>query len=493
MSMSSNQKPKTKTQTTRKPLTPRGIQYVGWIDEAGKTHHRFKVHVRSKKLAQPVCGYFDTLKEAEDFLASVKHPNFAAEQTQKIKDEMHLVFAPDVEAVLTRYLDKFAKSKKDFLGEKNRIEQTILKVQINAENAKVKSWSNWENEGKDGLISFGSVKIDQVNEHTIYEYVSKRKDQGVKPRTIEREISIINSAFRKAHRAFESAPSSTLSTPDFKAALIAAGNTAFSNIIEGWTNPIPNIDRDVLADHSPHVNRRVSDVELKVILDFFRKSNNTAMLATITLAAESGMRRGEILSLTVGQVDIEKKTIQLTETKTGKPRVVGLTETALQHLKPFLDKKEPTDKVFSYTVHGFNTNWQRTKRATGVSFRFHDLRHEWISKRVEAGNHNAFQLMSMGGFSDAGYFMKSKIDPIKNENAAKKIAAGESVSIEETQLVAGHAGLQQTRDYSESITVPQTVQQTDEKSEKTRIIHGLIKQNEALIKLLLESENQKSE
>lgn len=482
--MSSNQKPKTKTQTTRKPLTPRGIQYVGWIDEAGKTHHRFKVYIRSKKLAQPVCGFFNTIPEAEAFLASVKHPNFAEEQKQKIKDEMHLVFAPDVEAVLTRYLNKFAKSKKDFLGEKNRIEQTILKVQINAENAKVKAWSNWETEGKDGLISFGSVKIDEVNEHTIYEYVSKRKDSGVKPRTIEREISIINSAFRKAHRAFENDKSSTLSTPDFKSALIAAGNVAFSNVIEGWINPIPNIDRDVFADHSQHVNRRVSDADLNTVIDYFNKNKNGQMLAVLTLAIESGMRRGEMLSLTVKQVDIEKKTIQLTETKTGKPRVVGLTEKALQHLKPFLDEKKPEDKVFSYTMHGFNSNWQRTKRTTGVSFRFHDLRHEFISRKVEGGNLNAFQLMSIGGFSDAGYFMKSKIEPIKNEQAAVKAAAGETVSIDEVRMLAGHADLDMTRHYSESITV----QQTDEKSEKTRMIQDLIKQNEALIKLLIESE-----
>lgn len=462
---------------------------MSWIDEKGKRIRRFKVYIRSKKLAQPVCGFFDNIPEAEAFLASVKHHDFAEKQKQQIQDEMHLVFAPDVEAVFARYIKTFAVKKKGFEGEKSRIENTIIKVQINAESAKVKAWSNWKTEGKDGLISFGSVKINEVSKSTIYEYIAKRKEAGVKPRTIEREISIINAAFRKAHRAFESGTSSTLSTPDFKSALISAGNTAFSKIIDDWTNPIPEIDREDLADNSPHISRRVPDSELEKVLAYFRKNKNISMLAATTIACEAGLRRCEILKLTVGQFSTEKNTIELTETKTGKPRFIGLTKSAMSHLKPFLDNRKNEEILFGYSMHGFNSNWQRAKRKTGVSFRFHDLRHEFISKHVEAGNHNEFQLMTMGGYSDVGHFMKSKIDPIKNENAAKKIAAGESVSIDELQTVAGHAGKQMTRDYSKSITV----EKTDEKSEKTKMLEGLIKQNEALIKLLLESENQKSE
>jgi len=103
------------------------------------------------------------------------------------------------------------------------------------------------------------------------------------------------------------------------------------------------------------------------------------------LALESAMRMAEIYSLSHSQVDLEKRTIFLDETKNGDKRQVPITSIALIALKDFGIRRSgpvfpwgPRDKK---TGDKLSKRYNRLFKKAGLeNFRFHDLRHEATSR-----------------------------------------------------------------------------------------------------------------
>jgi integrase len=65
----------------------------------------------------------------------------------------------------------------------------------------------------------------------------------------------------------------------------------------------------------------------------------------VTLAIETGMRRGELASLLWEDVNLKKQTAHLPKTKTDVPRTIPLSKAAVASLKAFGVKDE--GRVFS--------------------------------------------------------------------------------------------------------------------------------------------------
>jgi integrase len=74
-------------------------------------------------------------------------------------------------------------------------------------------------------------------------------------------------------------------------------------------------------------------------------------------------------------------------TKNGQPRCVPLSSEAVLVLKAARGAtSEQRDRVFATTAEAIKLSWQRaTKRASLDDLRFHDLRHEAISRFFEKG------------------------------------------------------------------------------------------------------------
>ena len=86
----------------------------------------------------------------------------------------------------------------------------------------------------------------------------------------------------------------------------------------------------------------------------------------------------------------KKRVIHLTETKNGSARTVPFTREALNHPIQPID----TDLIFwgepgsdgKRRPYEFRPAWHRTlKDSRIIGLRFHDLRHEAVSRLVEAG------------------------------------------------------------------------------------------------------------
>ena len=105
----------------------------------------------------------------------------------------------------------------------------------------------------------------------------------------------------------------------------------------------------------------------------------------IVFAIETGMRRSEILGLTWDNISLERQLAYLPLTKNGTSREVPLSTKAVQVLNNQRSRQN-TPTPFPVNANAFRLAWERLrKRADLCDLRFHDLRHEAISRFFEMG------------------------------------------------------------------------------------------------------------
>lgn len=105
----------------------------------------------------------------------------------------------------------------------------------------------------------------------------------------------------------------------------------------------------------------------------------------VLLAMNTGLRRGELTSLTWGDVDLQRKlvTVRSGYAKSGKARHVPLNTEAAGVLKRW-QTQQPKGRLFE--VGTIKKAWGALLvNAKIADFRFHDLRHHFASKLVQAG------------------------------------------------------------------------------------------------------------
>jgi len=153
-------------------------------------------------------------------------------------------------------------------------------------------------------------------------------------------------------------------------------------------NPVLNIRKPSPGQGR---NRRLNDGEEARLLKACDEHSNPFLGWIVRIALYTSMRKSEITSLTREQVNLEKRTIFLPDTKNGSVRTLPLTNKAyLSHpIRPI-----DTNLIFpgepgrngTRKPYVINRVWvQAMKRAEIADFRFHDLRHEATSRFVEAG------------------------------------------------------------------------------------------------------------
>lgn len=103
----------------------------------------------------------------------------------------------------------------------------------------------------------------------------------------------------------------------------------------------------------------------------------------MVLAVEAAMRLSEIVSLRWENIDLERSIATLPDTKNGDVRLVPLSRTAIQRFMPM---RKEEGQVFGITPHAVSVAFSRAVTRTGIpNLRFHDLRHESVSRLFEKG------------------------------------------------------------------------------------------------------------
>lgn len=173
----------------------------------------------------------------------------------------------------------------------------------------------------------------------------------------------------------------------------------FTIAIKEWRlglthNPVQNIRK---PSPGPGRNRRLAAEEETRLMARIDQHPNPMLRWIVRIALETGMRSSEITSLRRGQVDIKRRIVRLLETKNTSPRTVPLTITAAALFDEALNhpvRPIDTDLIFFgepgrdkvRKPYEFNKVWSEIKAEVGLKdLHFHDLRHEAVSRLVEAG------------------------------------------------------------------------------------------------------------
>jgi integrase len=173
--------------------------------------------------------------------------------------------------------------------------------------------------------------------------------------------------------------------------------------------------------------------DLKRLMQEAREPLRTA----IKIAAETGMRRGEIFSLRWKDVSFKKGFIFLRETKNGEDREVPLTATLTALLRA--DWLEPSRLRNTFVFIGsqgrkpeddkpiqeLRGSWRTACKAAGIdpNTHFHDLRHTWATRLIEGGVPPQV-VMACGGWKSVSMLMRyTKISKEKKIEAAEVASA----------------------------------------------------------------------
>src|SRR5262249_12443966 len=148
--------------------------------------------------------------------------------------------------------------------------------------------------------------------------------------------------------------------------------------------------------------RRATGTELQQLLAACDATGSRWLPAVIQLAVETGMRRSELLAMRWDDADMVARTVLLRNTKNGLPGTVPLSPRALQIIR---DTARVGDTVFVVSANAVRLAWERLKRRAAVSgLRFHDLRHEAVSRFFEKGL-NMPEVAAISGHRDPRMLM----------------------------------------------------------------------------------------
>ena len=183
--------------------------------------------------------------------------------------------------------------------------------------------------------------------------------------------------------------------------------------------------------------RRVSEAELSSLR---LACSHPLLWQVITIALETGQRRGEIVNMRWEDIDWEVGTLHIPVTKNGHPRTIPLTGKALEVLRQLHDTERTDDTageleatstsledayVFAMTGNAVRLAWVRLKEKAGiVDLRFHDLRHEAVSRFFEMGL-SIPEVALISGHRDPRKLFR--YTHLKAENVAEKIRELSSV------------------------------------------------------------------
>ncbi len=205
---------------------------------------------------------------------------------------------------------------------------------------------------------FGSVTLAEITPARIVGYKAKRYDDGVAPATINRELAVMKAAFNLAIREWEWCRDN----PVCKVSMEKENNKR-----DRW-----------LTDEEEEKLMKVSPPWLKEIVLF---------------ALHTGTRMGEILALTWEGVSLFRRTVTVFHSKNGERRTIPINRIVLRLLKE-KSRVRPikTNLVFYGRActpiddHNLRRAFRRAITAARIkNLHFHDLRHTFATRLIQAG------------------------------------------------------------------------------------------------------------
>ena len=280
-----------------------------------------------RKGINPVVKSFNTKADAVKWARNVESQldlgTFAPKQAM-----------PRLRSMIERYVDEVTPTKKGSAQERYRAAQ-IKKINL------------------------ADMSLDRIDGAAVATYRDQRLKQ-VSNNTVRLELAFLSVVFEQSRREW------------------------------GWSvaNPVKQIR---MPKPGKPRQRRLEAGEEDALISACRDSGAYYLESFVILAIETGMRFSEIAGVRREHINVANRTIHLPETKNGSPRTVPLTKRAVDAIQAlpisiegqlFPAKPGSIRSAFLIAV-------AKAKTASGSrildGLRFHDLRHEGVSRLFEKG------------------------------------------------------------------------------------------------------------
>ncbi|OGL44472.1 MAG: hypothetical protein A2149_03875, partial [Candidatus Schekmanbacteria bacterium RBG_16_38_11] len=228
----------------------------------------------------------------------------------------------------------------------------------------------------------------------IEKYKSKRTKDGMKPATVNRELSCLKHIYTKAIEWGKAKENPVKKVKFFK----------------------ENNERVRFLDKNSG--------EMEALLRACRESTSPYLYNIVLLALNTGMRRGEIFGLKFADIDLERRIITIRETKNGETRRIPFNDEAKKVIEAIPKTESPY--LFPSKNGGRLDNIQNAfetarDKAGLKDFRLHDCRHTFASYLVMGGV-DLFTVKELLGHKDIEMTLRySHLAPEHRKTAVSKI------------------------------------------------------------------------
>jgi site-specific recombinase XerD len=173
--------------------------------------------------------------------------------------------------------------------------------------------------------------------------------------------------------------------------------SSFKHMVYGLRYYFRHIGQSKRAINLPSLKR---DTKLPIILN--RSELKTLFIAPkllkhriiLSLAYSAGLRSQEIIKLKIADIDFERKTIHIRQSKYKKDRIVPLSDYMAKGLKKYLRVEKPQTWVFNgkepdgrYSPKGLSWIMREALKKTSIKkqVNLHSLRHSYATHLLEDG------------------------------------------------------------------------------------------------------------
>jgi integrase len=268
-----------------------------------------------------------------------------------------------VEKVIDEHFERFRVQIESKWFERSPQEnKTLMELAVKYETGAFKETKSYQSVQSylNGLKEFfGPYTLSEITPALIDEFKQRRKADGVKPATINRQLTIFRRMFNLAKKRWM------------------------------WIKEIPVIEMEAKADHKRV--RHLSFEEYHKLIAYC----DGYLKPIVIVGAWTGLRQGNILNLKREQINLFERTITLDgkETKNNEYLKIPIATPALEALKEAMRIPHINSPyVFCSRDGSLYKKWniqKRLKKALKVAgiddFRFHDLRHCFASWNRQAG------------------------------------------------------------------------------------------------------------
>ena len=204
----------------------------------------------------------------------------------------------------------------------------------------------------------GHLSLGEIDRRALADLVASRKRTGVSDATIRRDLAFLGAVFAMAVRW-------------------------------GWVeaSPITAFNKRALKESRART-RFLTREEFGLL----HGAASNDLKPILVLAVETGLRKEELLGLTIPSIDLRRRELHLAHTKTNAPRRVPLSSAALTTIRELLEKRSrPRSPYLFCKADGGRIGNPRKAfegacaRAGLEDFRYHDLRHTFASWWVQDG------------------------------------------------------------------------------------------------------------